>query len=226
VRDNARVVFLTNEAELGDFGVDGLQMKRGGYVMASSTFAESLFVVGVEWTLGAHVSRVDAQQVTYETLDGETHTLAFDFAMLLPPFTGVGLRAVDGMGEDITAKLFAPNAFMPVDAPWVPFSPTLQHREPGTSPRTFRIVRPREIRRSSIGTIRGRRKARRRDLENAGASISLIGEVLSVGHKSIAPTAAGVPRKGAIASMHAAQRPGEEGMPDPWGMGALDRDGE
>ena len=117
VRDSARIVFLTNEAELGDFGVDGLQIRRGGYVVASSTFAESLFVErGVEWILGAHVSRVDAQQVTYETLDGETHTLAFDFAMLLPPFTGVGLRAVDRTGEDITAKLFAPNAFMRVDA--------------------------------------------------------------------------------------------------------------
>ncbi len=120
VRDNARVVFLTNEAELGDFGVDGLQIKRGGYVIPSSTFAESLFVErGVEWILGAHVSRVDAHEVTYETLDGETHTLAFDFAMLLPPFTGVGLRAVDRAGEDVTAKLFAPNAFMRVDADYM-----------------------------------------------------------------------------------------------------------
>lgn len=30
VRDSARVMFLTNEAELGDFGVDGLQIQRGG----------------------------------------------------------------------------------------------------------------------------------------------------------------------------------------------------
>jgi len=117
VRDSARIVFLTNEAELGDFGVDGLQIQRGGYVVASSTFSESLFVErGVEWILGAHVSRVDAREVTYETLDGETHTLAFDFAMLLPPFTGVGLRAVDSTGQDITTKVFAPNSFMRVDA--------------------------------------------------------------------------------------------------------------
>jgi sulfide:quinone oxidoreductase len=63
---------------------------------------------------------VDAREVTYETLDGETHTLGFDFAMLLPPFTGVGLRAVDRTGEDITAKVFAPNAFMRVDADYTP----------------------------------------------------------------------------------------------------------
>ena len=117
VRDKARIVFLTNEAELGDFGVDGLQIKRGGYVVPSSTFAESLFVErGVEWILGAHVSRVDENEVHYETLDGEMHSLRFDFAMLLPPFTGVGLRATDRAGQDITSTLFAPNAFMRVDA--------------------------------------------------------------------------------------------------------------
>ncbi len=117
VRDKARIVFLTNEAELGDFGVDGLQIQRGGYVTPSSTFAESLFVErGVEWILGAHVARVDPNEVHYETLDGETHALHVDFAMLLPPFTGVGLRARNRAGEDVTATLFAPNAFMRVDA--------------------------------------------------------------------------------------------------------------
>ena len=117
VRDQARIVYLTNEAELGDFGVDGLQLRRGGYVIGSRTFAESLFVErGVEWVTGAHVQRVDPGEVRYETLDGESHTLAFDFAMLLPPFTGVGLQAFDRAGADITSDLFAPNAFMRVDA--------------------------------------------------------------------------------------------------------------
>ena len=117
VRDQARIVFLTNEAELGDFGVDGMQLERGGYVIAGRTFAESLFVErGVEWETGAHVSRVEPGEVHYETLDGELHTLAFDFAMLLPPFTGVGLQAFDKAGTDITAELFAPSGFMRVDA--------------------------------------------------------------------------------------------------------------
>jgi len=117
VRDQARVVFITNEAELGDFGVDGMQLKRGGYIIPGRTFAESLFVErGVEWVTGAHVSRVDPKEVHYETLDGELHALAFDFAMLLPPFTGVGLKAFDKAGTDITSDLFAPSGFMRVDA--------------------------------------------------------------------------------------------------------------
>jgi len=117
VRDRARLVFVTNEAELGDFGVGGMQLKMGGYVAPSKLFAESLFVErGVEWVCGAHVHRVDPKEIEIETLDGERSRLPFDFAMLLPPFSGVGLKAFDQAGKDITAELFAPSGFMKVDA--------------------------------------------------------------------------------------------------------------
>jgi sulfide:quinone oxidoreductase len=121
VRDNARIVMLTNEAELGDFGVDGLQLERGGYVIPSKVFAESLFVErGVEWITGAHVKKVAPSLISYETLDGESHSLEFDFAMLLPPFTGVGLKAFDSAGRDISGDVFMPNQFMKVDADYTP----------------------------------------------------------------------------------------------------------
>ena len=48
------------------------------------------------------------------------HALEFDFAMLIPPFSGVGLKAFDKAGEDITATLFAPSGFMKVDADYTP----------------------------------------------------------------------------------------------------------
>ena len=125
VRDQARLVFLTNEAELGDFGVGGLHLKMGGYVTPSKTFTESLFVErGVEWITGAHVHKVEPKQVDYETLDGERHTLDFDFAMLLPPFGGVPLKAFDQAGVDLTSELFAPNGFMRVDADYRPKDPS------------------------------------------------------------------------------------------------------
>jgi sulfide:quinone oxidoreductase len=117
VRDLARLVFLTNEAELGDFGVGGVHLRRGGYRVHSKTFAESLYAErGIEWLLGAHVQRVEPGVVHYETLDGEEHDLSFDFAMLLPPFAGQAIRAFDRGGADITAALFAPSGFMKVDA--------------------------------------------------------------------------------------------------------------
>ncbi|MDD5302804.1 MAG: FAD-dependent oxidoreductase [Elusimicrobia bacterium] len=121
VRDSARIVFLTNEAELGDFGVDGLKLTHAGFRIPSKLFAESLFVErGVEWITGAHVRKVDPASVEYETLDGQIQALHFDFAMLLPPFTGVGLKAFDRAGAEITSELFAPNQFMKVDADYAP----------------------------------------------------------------------------------------------------------
>jgi len=117
VRDMARLVFLTNEADLGDFGVGGIHLRRGGYRVHTKIFAESLYAErDIEAILGAHVERVDPGVVQYETLDGEKHTLAFDFAMLLPPFAGQPIKAHDRSGADITAALFAPSGFMKVDA--------------------------------------------------------------------------------------------------------------
>lgn len=124
VRDNARLIFLSNEAELGDFGVGGLQLEMGGYITPSRVFTESLFVErGVEWIVGAHVERVDPGTVRYELLDGSHHDLAFDFAMLLPPFGGVRMSAFDAAGADITSALFNPRGFMFVDGDYTPKPP-------------------------------------------------------------------------------------------------------
>jgi sulfide:quinone oxidoreductase len=117
VRDMADLVWISNEYELGDFGMGGIHLKRGGYITHSKVFTESLFAErGLDWLLRAHVSEVEEGLIHYETLDGERHTLDFDFAMLIPPFSGVGLQAFARDGEDITADVFAPNGFMKVDA--------------------------------------------------------------------------------------------------------------
>ncbi len=117
VRDRARLVYLTNEAHLGDFGVDGMTFEDQGFQTSSELWTGSLFRErGVQAILGAHVERVEQGLVRYETLDGQKYALAFDFAMLLPPFGGVPLAAYDREGADITAQLFAPSGFMKVDA--------------------------------------------------------------------------------------------------------------
>ena len=117
VRDLARVVYLTNEASLGDFGVGGMVFDQQGFQTTSELWTGSLFRErGVEAILGAHVSKVEDGLIHYETLDGAAHTIGFDFAMLIPPFGGVPLKAFDADGADITAELFAPSGFMKVDA--------------------------------------------------------------------------------------------------------------
>ena len=117
VRDKAKIIWISNEYELGDFGMGGVQINRGGYITNGKIFAESLMVEhDIEWITRAHVNKIDKKQIHYETLDGEQLTLDYDFSMLLPPFAGVGLEAFDKAGKDITDDLFAPNKLMKVDA--------------------------------------------------------------------------------------------------------------
>ena len=117
VRDNIDIKWISNESFLGDFGMGGLHMKVGGYVVSSKLFAESLFAErDVPWLIGAHVSKVEEGKAHYELLDGTTGVEEFDFAMLIPPFSGVGLKAFAKDGSDMTDKMFLPNGFMKVDA--------------------------------------------------------------------------------------------------------------
>jgi len=117
VRDMLDIKWISNESFLGDFGMGGLHMKVGGYAVSSKLFAESLFAErDVNWLIGAHVSKVEEGKAHYELLDGSTGVEEFDFSMLIPPFAGVGLKAFNKEGEDITSTVFAPNGFMKVDA--------------------------------------------------------------------------------------------------------------
>ncbi|ADV46999.1 NAD(P)/FAD-dependent oxidoreductase [Nitratifractor salsuginis] len=117
IRDMLDIEWISNESFLGDFGIGGLHIKRGGYAASSKLFTESLFVErGVDWTIGAHVNKVEEGKLHYEQLDGSEGEIEFDFAMLIPPFSGVGLKAYNKAGEDITGEIFAPNGFLKVDA--------------------------------------------------------------------------------------------------------------
>jgi len=136
VRDKAEIVWITNEYELGDFGMGGMHLKRGGYVVTSNLFTESLFAErGIDWITRAHVSKVEKDRVSYETLDGAQREQEFDFAILLPPFSGVGLRACGRDGNDVTDRLFLANDFMRVDADYGAKPP--DQWAPGDWPRTY-----------------------------------------------------------------------------------------
>lgn len=138
VRDRATLYYLTNEANLGDFGVDGMIFADRGYQTSSELWTASLFRErDVKPILGAHVERVEDGVVRYETLDGAHHSLAFDFAMLLPPFGGVGLTAYDRHGNDVTGELFAPSGFMRVDADYA--AKTYEEWRAADWPETYQV---------------------------------------------------------------------------------------
>jgi sulfide:quinone oxidoreductase len=121
VRDKADIVWLSNEYELGDFGMGGVHIERGGYITNGKTFAESLMAErGIRWITRAHVNKIEPGKIYFETIDGQFHEQNFDFSMLIPPFAGVGLKAFDKNGEDISGQIFAPNGFMKVDADYTP----------------------------------------------------------------------------------------------------------
>jgi sulfide:quinone oxidoreductase len=113
----AELVWITNEFELGDFGMGGAFVRRGGYVTSTKIFTESILAeYGIQWIKQAGIKKVEPGKATYETLDGETREIGFDFAMLIPAFSGVGLKAYNKTGEDISQTVFAPSGFLKVDA--------------------------------------------------------------------------------------------------------------
>jgi len=115
VRDKAEITWISNEYELGDFGIDGVTVKMNGRLMHSKDLIEMVFENrGIKSITKAGVYKVENGIAHYETLNGEYKTEAFDFAMLIPAFSGHGFQAYDKSGVNITEKLF--NGFMIVDA--------------------------------------------------------------------------------------------------------------
>lgn len=115
VRDKVDLTWLSNECELCDFGMDGMLLSYGKKEMTSSQMVEMVFVDReIKWILGAGVNRIEDGKVSYENLEGEHKTELFDFAMLIPAFSGHGFKAYGKNNEDITDKLF--KGFMIVDA--------------------------------------------------------------------------------------------------------------
>lgn len=117
LQEKAEITWITNEYELGDFGMGGAFIDKGGYITSTKIFTESILSeYGIQWIKRAGVKKVEAGKVHYETLEGENLIQEFDFAMLIPQFTGVGIKAYAKDGSEISDKLFAPNKLMKVDA--------------------------------------------------------------------------------------------------------------
>jgi len=115
VRNMAIITWISNEYELGDFGIDGMTMNKRGKLMTSKQMVKSIFDdQGIKYITKSGVNKVEDGIVYYENLDGEKKTETFDFGMLIPSFSGHGFKAYDKNGEDITEKLF--KGFMIVDA--------------------------------------------------------------------------------------------------------------
>lgn len=119
VRDMAEITWISNEYLLGDFGIDGMLMSYGNMTMKSNEMVQYVFEDrNINWILGAGVTKIEDGTCHYENLEGEYKTETYDFAMLIPSFSGHGFKAFDKKNNDITDKLF--KGFMIVDADYTP----------------------------------------------------------------------------------------------------------
>ncbi len=119
--DMADLWWISNEYEVGDFGMGGAYIKSNGYITPTKIFTESILKeYGIRWIKRAGVYKVEKNKVFYENLKGELLTKEFDYAMLIPGFAGSGMKAFDKKGNDISSRLFAANTMMKVDADYTP----------------------------------------------------------------------------------------------------------
>lgn len=119
LRDKFEITWISNEFELGDFGMDGLLVKYGNKNITSQEMVESVFEHrGINWITKAGVNKIEKGIAHYENLDGKQKEENFDFAMLIPAFSGHGFLSFDKDGNENTEKLF--KGFMIVDADYTP----------------------------------------------------------------------------------------------------------
>ncbi|WP_147534122.1 NAD(P)/FAD-dependent oxidoreductase [Bacillus marasmi] len=116
LRDKAKIMWISNEPKLGDFGVGGLQASKYGYIMQSEAFMKSLFSEQeIYYQVQTAVQKVEKGKAYWENYEGEKGETEFDFAMLIPQFLGTKIKYVDRDGNDITSKMTNPGGFTLVD---------------------------------------------------------------------------------------------------------------
>ncbi|HRX50510.1 MAG TPA: FAD-dependent oxidoreductase [Candidatus Krumholzibacteria bacterium] len=117
VRDKAQLTYLSNERELGDFGIRGLTVTKKGQRMSGAEFIGAAFKdYGIEPATGRSVTAVDAGVARWEDAAGEAGETRFDYAMLIPRFTGVDMEYVGADGRDVSDKVVNPARLVKVDA--------------------------------------------------------------------------------------------------------------
>lgn len=115
LRDKFNITWISNEYELGDFGMDGMLLKYGRNNISSKIMVESIFKDrGIQWITRSGVNKIEDGIAHYENLEGEMKEEQFDFAMLIPAFSGHGFKSFDSNNNENTDKLF--KGFMLVDA--------------------------------------------------------------------------------------------------------------
>jgi len=121
VRDRAELVWLTNEPEAGDFGVDGIEARKRGMIATGASLVRMLLDErGIKHVMAAGVTKVEPGKAFYEQAGADPSAVEFDFAMLIPQFRGIPIKYIADDGRDISSEMTQANGFMNVDADYTP----------------------------------------------------------------------------------------------------------
>lgn len=116
LREQASLHWLSNEPQLGDFGVRGLKTRQNGQLMTSEAFARAIFEEsGITWEVGRAVQKVDENKIYWEDHDGNYGETEYDFAMLIPQFLGQPMKYIGKDGNDVSEKVVNKAGFVLVD---------------------------------------------------------------------------------------------------------------
>jgi sulfide:quinone oxidoreductase len=117
VRDKADLLYLSNERAVGDFGVRGVHVRKNGKMLSSEDFLKALFKeYDTQWAVQKGVKGIEPGKAYWQDYEGNDGETDFDFAMLIPQFTGRPLNFTGANGEDVSSKVIAKNGLVLVDA--------------------------------------------------------------------------------------------------------------
>jgi len=117
LRDRADLLYLSNEPAVGDFGVRGVHARYKGRLVSSEAFIRAVFdEYDIRWEVQKGVKAVEDGHIYWEDYEGNEGETGYDFAMLIPQFTGVRLKYIGKDGEDVSDRLVNKAGFVLVDA--------------------------------------------------------------------------------------------------------------
>jgi len=116
VRDKADLVYISNERALGDFGVGGIHIRQRGRMISSQDFMEAVFKeYNIQTEMQRGVRGVKKGRVYWEDYDGNQGETDYDFAMLIPQFTGMPIKYIGKDGKDVSNLVVSQTGFVLVD---------------------------------------------------------------------------------------------------------------
>lgn len=140
LRQQADLLYLSNESALGDFGIGGLKARYQGQLLSSEEFMKAVFKeYGIQWQVQTGVRKVEADRILWENYAGESGETPFDFAMLIPQFQGQSMNYIGKDGGDVASKLTNAAGFITVDGIYGLDYNTLR-RNPDAWPSTYQNV--------------------------------------------------------------------------------------